>query len=1089
MYVRSGRMLVGLLLATAAITQACQCDLGARLERSYGEIGIVYRNHDDQVVTTRDATYDFGVLTLGETLQKKLIVKNIGAAPLTLLSVERVEGGDVTIGSAVVDGAPLDVQFVPNTSVGASETVEFDMTFTPKKANGILAQDYLVKLVLTADGTRQDENTATITLRASAVSSTCALPSLIDFGEVALGMYGSRPVDIANSSAVDTQAFVGPITSETGDQKSFGVAPGHPEGQFKVAARTAHSVMFQFRPTELRAYTAKVKVRAGTYCEETEVTLTGTGVDQVLEWSPTALDFHYVSPGTEAVKFVTFKNSGSVDVELFEITSSLQSDLFMQAEAGADPTKFVVPAKGERQMPVACKPTQLGPRVGQLTFRTQIGRTPFGVIQLTCFGGGPDIDVIPSSGLNFGKTAYLADSNPPYSVSRRLTVMNRGTIPPNRHPDGNLRLGQLSPTGIPGQLPFVGIRPLNATTAASEFSVGIPPSYQPGVGLEAVAGKNSADLVVTLTPQSEGRKEAELVIFSNDPDEAATRIRITADAVTMPACAYSVSPARVNFGLVTPTKYVDVPVTFTNNGTSPGETCMISGVELTPGSDPAFSMPNGPVASHELAPGESLQVLVRAWPKGNIPSSPLSLTGTLQYSASSSIQPSGAVPLEVRVGPSCLTVAPSRLDFGSVRPGCSSATRTFAVYNTCPEAVRLEQITLLDGAGQQPGGPNCPGTMPCPEFHLETHGVPANGMGLPPGANAVNFQARYAPIDLTTDFGVIGVDVFQGGAHVRYLVTLEGSGDPNGMNTDSFVQNRIPKADVLFTIDNSGSMKPYQTSLANNFASFISYATAANVDWQIGVTTTDMEEDALPSGPGAPGDPGGAQGRLIGDPLNPKILTPAIPNVANLFSAKVNVGLDGSTLEQGLDASLAAVTPPLTLNENAGFVRPDASLAIILVTDAKSQAEQDAAYYVNSFLNIKGFNNANMFSFNAIAGFDPNPPDTCKYDEGPDDGTFADVVQQTAGIQAEICTTDWSASLRGIGQSAFGFRTSFNLTNVPDTTQPITVVVNGAAVPETTGGTANWKYDPVANAIVFSTASAPGPGQPLDVTYFLGCIP
>jgi hypothetical protein len=530
-------------------------------------------------------------------------------------------------------------------------------------------------------------------------------------------------------------------------------------------------------------------------------------------------------------------------------------------------------------------------------------------------------------------------------------------------------------------------------------------------------------------------------------------------------------------------------VTFTNHGTAPDDICIISGVELAPGSDPAYSLPDGAVMSHELGPGQLLQVLVRVSPQGTVPEPTVSLTGALQYSASSPTQPTGLVPLETRVGASCLTIAPSHQDFGAVRPACSSSTRTFVIYNNCPEPVRLEQIALLDGAGQQPGGPNCTGAVPCPEFHLDAQGIPAGGMNLAPGANPVSFQARYAPIDLTKDSGVIGVDVVQAGADVTYLVTLEGTGDPNGMNTDSFMQNRVPKADVLFTIDNSGSMEPYQTSLANNFASFISYAQAANVEWQIGVTTTDMDEGDPPPSPGLPAVPPGAQGRLLGDALNPKILTPTTPDVANKFRAKVNVGLAGSTNEQGLEASLRAVTPPLSVNENAGFVRPDASLAIVLVTDARSQSDQDAAYYVDSFLNIKGFNNATLFSFNAIAGFNPNPPATCKYDEGPDDGTFAEVVAQTHGLREEICTTDWSASLKSIGQAAFGFRTTFHLTSVPDTTQPITVTIGGANVPQSSGGISHWTYDSVANAVVFNPASAPGPGETMEVTYFLGCFP
>ncbi len=1088
MNVQSVRMMAGIVFAAAVITtQACEC-VRARVSRNHGELGIVHRDETGNVVITRDATFDFGTVPLGGALQKKLIVKNLGGGTLTLVSIERVDGGDVTVGSKVADGAAFEVRFVPLTDVGASESVEFDMFFTPKWAEGSQpSQAYLVKLVLNAGGTREGEDSATITLRAASSAGSCELPSLIDFGSVAVGAHGAKSIVLDNWLNVDTQASVGAITSDTGDHQVFAFSPGSPEGQFTIGARSAQTVGLEFRPTELRPYTAKVKMRAGAHCGEAEVTLTGLGVDEVLEWSPASLDFLYVSPGTQAVKYVTFKNRGSADVELFDLTSTLASDFAVKNEGG-DPTRFVVPGNGERQLPVVCTPTGLGARAGQLTFSTPIAAQPSGMILLSCYGGGPDIEVMPSPVLSFGKSAYFADSDPPWSVTRRLRVLNRGTSPPDGNPDGNLRLGRLSPIGEPGQLPFIAVRPLNATTSVEELSVGIPPSYLPNLGVEARAG-SSVDLTVTLTPRSVGRKEAELILYSNDPDEPETRILITSDAMVLPPCNYSISPALVNFGLVTPGTSREVPVTFRNHGTGAGELCLISGVDLVPGSDPSYALPNGEVPHRELGPGEALQVLVRVSPQGPVPDAMLNLTGKLQYFASSPSRPSGTVPLDTQVGPSCLTIAPAHLDFGAVKPGCSSSTRTFAIYNICPQPVTLQRFAVLDGAGQPPGGPNCAGAAACPEFHLDQPPViPPNGLVMPVGATPVNFQARYAPIDLGRDSGVIGVDVLQGGVNVTYLVTLEGTGEANGMNTETFVQDLKPKADVLFTIDDSCSMAPYQTSLANNFASFISYAQAANVDWQIGVTTTDMDDGYPPPLPGLPGQPAGPKGRLLGDANNPKILTPATPDVANLFSARVNVGMEGSAIEQGLEPSLLALTPPLSVNENAGFVRPDANLAVVVVTDARDQSGKPSSYYVNSFLNIKGFNNGSMFSFNAIAGFNPRPPATCVYDGGPDDGTYAGVVQQTNGIREEICTPDWATSLQGLGKSAFGFRTTFHLTSVPDAAQPITVRINGVEVPANAGGVMQWRYDPVANAVVFDPAAVPDPGETMEITYYVACI-
>ena len=96
---------------------------------------------------------------------------------------------------------------------------------------------------------------------------------------------------------------------------------------------------------------------------------------------------------------------------------------------------------------------------------------------------------------------------------------------------------------------------------------------------------------------------------------------------------------------------------------------------------------------------------------------------------------------------------------------------------------------------------------------------------------------------------------------MAYLVTLQGKGDTIGLNTDTFVQDAKPKADIFMVIDDSCSMSDEQQNLANNFASFIKYAVSAGVDYHIGVATTDNDSPQR-------------QGRLVSDTTHPeKILT------------------------------------------------------------------------------------------------------------------------------------------------------------------------------------------------------------------------
>ena len=60
---------------------------------------------------------------------------------------------------------------------------------------------------------------------------------------------------------------------------------------------------------------------------------------------------------------------------------------------------------------------------------------------------------------------------------------------------------------------------------------------------------------------------------------------------------------------------------------------------------------------------------------------------------------------------------------------------------------------------------------------------------------------------------------------------------------DQFQQNRLNAVDMLLVVDNSCSMVEEQENLAKNFDALLTTFGAADVDWQLAVTTTDVEAD------------------------------------------------------------------------------------------------------------------------------------------------------------------------------------------------------------------------------------------------------
>ena len=71
----------------------------------------------------------------------------------------------------------------------------------------------------------------------------------------------------------------------------------------------------------------------------------------------------------------------------------------------------------------------------------------------------------------------------------------------------------------------------------------------------------------------------------------------------------------------------------------------------------------------------------------------------------------------------------------------------------------------------------------------------------------------------------------------------------------------------------------------------------------------------------------------MGNPAQ-RIVTPSSqPSPEDLFAQNVNVGIDNSTFtEEGLEAAYLALTAPNINGHNAGLLRRDASLSIVVVS-------------------------------------------------------------------------------------------------------------------------------------------------------------
>lgn len=205
-------------------------------------------------------------------------------------------------------------------------------------------------------------------------------------------------------------------------------------------------------------------------------------------------------------------------------------------------------------------------------------------------------------------------------------------------------------------------------------------------------------------------------------------------------------------------------------------------------------------------------------------------------------------------------------------------------------------------------------------------------------------------------------------ASCRYLASYEAAAeDPTG----PVPPPRGKPIDLLFVVDNSGSMATRQVQLAVAFPRLIDALRSPSLssdggakpctdtdtsgcnipDLRIGVITTDLGTGSysLPSCEEIGGDDGKLQStsRDVGctPPVDPWIAYDKDSRLSNVpegapshierikaaFSCIARVGAGGCGYEQPLEASRRALDPQLAINP--GFLRPEAVLAVIYTTD------------------------------------------------------------------------------------------------------------------------------------------------------------
>ena len=427
-------------------------------------------------------------------------------------------------------------------------------------------------------------------------------------------------------------------------------------------------------------------------------------------------------------------------------------------------------------------------------------------------------------------------------------------------------------------------------------------------------------------------------------------------------------------------------------------------------------------AAFVLPPGSEKEIEVAFLPMGASEQSAVAIV-----SSNADLQPTVPVNLLGEGLVAELAISPDPLNFGDVGLGCD------ALENVTLENVGTESLTIsaIDSDSAA--------------FALTT--LPSLPVELAPG-ESTGLRVTFTPEVESAYEGAISVTSTEP-MGVRSASQL-GAGAIDGTeNTDTWEMPTDPPTDIIFSMDSSCSMTWDIWEIYNNFDSFINELEGYSEDWQIIVANKDSGCN------------------------NSGILTPSTPDYTTTFqNALFAWNFEDEYTEALLTVNNNAVQATDSGECNAGFLRPDAMLHIIDITDEPEQSVdisgQTWDVLVDSIVDKKG--SLALTTISAIAGDVPNGCD----DASPGTG-YAEAVDATNGVFLSICQNWSSTNNLGLLASASVNQDTFELSQ-PAQESTIEVEVNGQVRNN------GWSYDAASNSVVFSS-NLPGEGDSVSITY------
>lgn len=249
-------------------------------------------------------------------------------------------------------------------------------------------------------------------------------------------------------------------------------------------------------------------------------------------------------------------------------------------------------------------------------------------------------------------------------------------------------------------------------------------------------------------------------------------------------------------------------------------------------------------------------------------------------------------------------------------------------------------------------------------------------------------------------------------------------------------------------------MADKQANLGRYFDNFIRDFITKNVDFKMAITTSDTSSSSR-------------KGKMVTG--SDTLLTSAQARADEAdffdnFARLVKVGIQGSGYEKGLEA-----TEGFMQNHANSWLRPEAYLAVVILSDEEDQSPKTPAQYTDYLKTFK--NEAGLVKVYSIV--DKNLRNM-QNNISQGFQRYADASTNTAGVVGDIYE-DFSTVLGDMGNSIINLLDSFALANTP-IDGSLKVYVNGV---ETT----LFSFDSASRSIKFDHGYTPPVGATIRVDY------